>query len=269
MKLGLTPAQLLERRKGIGGSDARKIVDGEWYELWLDKTGRKEPEDLSRVLAVQMGNATEEFNAYWYTLTTGRYVTCRGMVRQSRAHPFMRCSLDGLACDDDKPVHDADTVWQAKHVNAFSKIEEVVARYTPQVTHEMIVCGLSMAVLSVFIGTDKYEAVEIEIDEFFAAQYVESCKRFWGFVERDEEPPGGPALAVPTAPEKMRKVSMADSNVWGNYAALWLSHKLPAEVFADATKRLKELVEADVSEASGHGIIAKRDKRGLSIKEVK
>lgn len=30
-----------ERMKGIGGSDARKIVSGDWYDLWLEKTGKK------------------------------------------------------------------------------------------------------------------------------------------------------------------------------------------------------------------------------------
>ena len=261
--LGLSPAQLAERRKGIGGSDAAKIISGEWYDLWLDKTGRKEPEDLSGVLAVMMGHATEDFNAFWYEkLHPGSKIVSRGEVEIWGERPFMRCSLDGI-------IDPLNAVWQAKHVNAFSKIEEVVARYTPQVTHEMIVTGCDKAVLSVFIGTDKYEAVEVGLEEFFASAYIERCVEFWGYVERDEPPPGAPALAVPVPAEKLRKVSMEGNNRWSMFAADWLANKTAAATFDVAVKGIKALVESDVGEASGHGIIVKRDKRGLSIKESK
>ena len=46
----------------IGGTDATRIMKGNWHDLWLEKTGQKEPEDLSDVIAVQIGIATEEYN---------------------------------------------------------------------------------------------------------------------------------------------------------------------------------------------------------------
>ena len=46
----------------IGGSDACRITSGDWINLWEEKTGRKEPEDLSKKLAVQIGIATEKVN---------------------------------------------------------------------------------------------------------------------------------------------------------------------------------------------------------------
>ena len=55
----LTKEALIERRKGLGGSDAAKIVAGDWHALWLDKTGRVEPEDLSAVWPVQLGVASQ------------------------------------------------------------------------------------------------------------------------------------------------------------------------------------------------------------------
>ena len=55
----------MDRTKGIGGSDAKKIVDGSWHDLWLEKTGRKEQDDLSEILAVQIGIATETLNLDW------------------------------------------------------------------------------------------------------------------------------------------------------------------------------------------------------------
>ncbi len=55
------------KRKGfIGGSDAVKIMNGDWIELWEIKTGRIESPDLSKNLAVQMGILTEDFNISWF-----------------------------------------------------------------------------------------------------------------------------------------------------------------------------------------------------------
>mgnify|MGYP003125020012 FL=1 len=42
-----------DRKKYIGGSDACRIISGDWIKLWEEKTGRTEPEDLSKKLAVQ------------------------------------------------------------------------------------------------------------------------------------------------------------------------------------------------------------------------
>ena len=52
-----------DRRKSLGGSDANRIMRGDWHSLWLEKTGRKEPEDLSWVLPVLIGIATEDLHA--------------------------------------------------------------------------------------------------------------------------------------------------------------------------------------------------------------
>ena len=50
------------RRQGfIGGSDATTIMQFKWYDLWLVKTGKAEPEDLSDNIAVQLGSHTERF----------------------------------------------------------------------------------------------------------------------------------------------------------------------------------------------------------------
>ena len=50
----------------IGGSDMRRIMEGDWISLWEEKTGRKKPDDLSDVLPVQLGTFTEQFNINWF-----------------------------------------------------------------------------------------------------------------------------------------------------------------------------------------------------------
>ncbi len=86
-----------ERRKGIGGSDAEQVMSGDWVGLWEDKTGRREPEDLSGILPVAMGSWTEPLNRHWFTLQTGIEVTtegCNHLVHPD--HPWMRANLDGI-----------------------------------------------------------------------------------------------------------------------------------------------------------------------------
>jgi predicted phage-related endonuclease len=57
-----------DRRKSLGGSDANRIMRGDWHTLWLEKTGRKEPDDLSENLPVQIGLATEDVNNKFFTI---------------------------------------------------------------------------------------------------------------------------------------------------------------------------------------------------------
>lgn len=60
-----TPEWLTFRNTGIGGSDAGTIMGLiTWktsYELWEEKTGRKQPKDLSENLAVKYGINAEDY----------------------------------------------------------------------------------------------------------------------------------------------------------------------------------------------------------------
>ena len=62
----MQPKTKVERPKTIGGSDAVRIMEGDWHTLWKEKTGRQEPEDLSWVLPVQIGILTEKKNKEWF-----------------------------------------------------------------------------------------------------------------------------------------------------------------------------------------------------------
>lgn len=56
-------AWLKSRKAGVGGSDMSTILGLNSfktpYELWLEKTGRVEPEDISDKWAIVKGNALE------------------------------------------------------------------------------------------------------------------------------------------------------------------------------------------------------------------
>jgi len=207
-----------------------------------------------------MGVWTEPFNRVWFTKTTGRNVTASGDQRICFENPFMGCTLDGL-------TDDGQSVWEAKHVSAFSKDEEVILKYIPQLTHNMIVCGLTRATLSVFFGNLLHKVFEFELDYGYAEQLVAAEEQFWDCVLDGMEPV---IRAVKYEGPVEKKVDMTGNNEWADLAATFISKKLAAKQFEDAKDGLNELVAADAVEAFGHGIAAKRSKTGsLTIKETK
>jgi predicted phage-related endonuclease len=102
-----TNARLADRRRFVGGSDARIIMAGDeaaLIRLWKEKRGEAEPEDLSDNLIVQIGVATEALNRTWYERNTGRVITD---VQRWVCHPvtrWMAATLDGMVEDPDAGV---------------------------------------------------------------------------------------------------------------------------------------------------------------------
>lgn len=259
--MALTKEQREFRSKLLGGSDANTIMSGDEdriLKLWKIKTGQEEDEDLSDVLPVQMGTFTEPFNIQWFEKQTGRKVTDNGNQRLSDTHSFMGCTLDGL-------TDDGLTIFEAKHVSAFSKEEEILDRYYPQLTHNMLVCGLEKAVLSVFFGTMKWERFEVTLDALYADILVGAETKFWDCV-KTMTPPVAVKVSAPV--NAIRRVDMQGNNQWANAAVQYQQNAIAKKLHDEAATTLKGLVESDVMEAFGHGIRIKRDKRGaLRISE--
>lgn len=254
--MALTAQQINFRRHVIGGSDANTIMSGNTeaiMRLWEEKTGKRESEDLSHVLQVQLGAFTERFNVLWFQRETGRVVTHQGAEYLSMEHPIMACTLDGMTDNE-------QTVFEAKHVSAFAKPDEVLAKYMPQLHHNMIVTNAKHAVLSVIFGNHKYETFEVDLDADYAAALIRAETEFWAAIEGDYPPVPVQPVAAPIKP--VRKADMNGSNEWAFYAGEYADTYDSMKRNDNAVAQLKKLIEADVIEAFGHGLTAKRDKRG-------
>ena len=258
------PEQQVERRNVIGGSDANIILSGEPQKimgLWHEKRGEQPGADLSDVLAVMLGCWTESFNRQWYEKLTGYRVERVGEVLTCDKYSWRRCTLDGF-------IEEGGVVFEAKHTNAFARPEEVLARYMPQLQHNMAVANAESAVLSVIFGNSRYEMFEVASDWLYQLDLLEAEAEFWNCVQSGREPvPHAPP--APPRPIGVREVCLEGSNSWAAAAADWLEHREAAKVHAAACKSIKELVEDDVARAFGHGIEARRSKAGaLSIREL-
>ena len=260
--LGFDDEHRQRRRSFIGGSDALKIISGDWRELWAIKTGRAEGEYLGDILPVMLGLFTEPFNLAWYEKQTGRAVTRRGEHVVHPTIPFMAVTLDGVS----PTALGFPATVQAKHTGRDDEAMEI--RYTAQCHHEAACLGYDHYMLSVLVGNSKWVLHERETDPFFTEEYIAKCREFWRYVEADEEPPAAEPLAVPP-PRQLRTVDMEGNNEFASFALDWLRMKGPAKAFDEAAKALKKLIEPDVGLATGYGIQIKRGRNdALYITEV-
>jgi predicted phage-related endonuclease len=258
------PEQLVERRNGIGGSDANIILSGDrekLFRLWREKRGEQPPADLSANLAVMLGCWTECFNRQWYEKLTGQLVERVGQALTCEKYSWRRCTLDGM-------IGEIGAVFEAKHTNSFGKPDEVLERYMPQLQHNMAVAKVEGAILSVIFGNHKYEIFEVASDWLYQLDLLEAEAEFWECVTSGREPV---AAHVPPPPKPVgyREVCLEGRNSWAAAAADWLEHREAAKRHSAACSQIKELVEPDVARAFGHGIEAKRSKSGaVTIREL-
>ena len=262
--LGLSPEAKAGRVGSIGGSDAGTILSGSperVLRLWREKRGEVAAEDLSENLAVMLGCWSEAFNRQWYERVSGHRVSRVGEQIVSVEQKWRSATLDGY-------VARSGSVWEAKHTNAFAKPDEVLARYMPQLQHNMAVALCDRAVLSVIFGNSKWEVFEIAADWLYQEDLLDAEERFWECVQSGEPPTALPP-PPPPRPIGVREVCFEGSNAWANAAADWLNNREAARKHHAAVASLKELIEPDVARAFGHGIEARRSKAGaLTIKEL-
>jgi YqaJ-like recombinase protein len=260
---GLRPQQ--RGRYFIGGSDAR-IITGDNEEaliqLWREKRGEVEPEDLSGNLIVQLGRVTEDLNRRWYEANTGEVITD---IQRTIRHPILRwmgATLDGR-------VQRTEAVFEAKFMLPWYFSEEAaVEKHTPQLQHNMWLLAARTAVLSVITGGGKWVEIKTHADPLYQHLIVTAERKFWRCVENGEAPtlfgvePPKPRI------EAVRVVDMSSSNAWADFAAIF-ARTQPAYLEHEKAKtQLKTLVPEDAQQAIGHGVRAKRSKSGAITFEL-
>ena len=248
-----------DRRKFVGGSDARIIMgsNGEaLLQLWREKRGEVEPEDLSGNLIVQLGLVTENLNRLWYERNTGQTVEC---IQHRLRHPVLRwmgATLDGV-------VAGSGEVFEAKFMLPWSFSEEAAAeKHMAQLQHNMWVTNAKSAALSIITGGGKWVKIVITADSLYQHLLLTAEKKFWRCVENGEPPrlfgvePPRPRV------EAVQVVDMSGSNSWAEFAGVFRSSR---QAFLDHERskaELKGLMPQEAKEAAGHGVRGKRSKSG-------
>lgn len=188
----LNEKNIENRKKGIGASEAG-IVMGlneniSPYQLWLIKTGRAEPEDLSAIPIVYWGSLHEEPIAQHYAKTMNCKVRRVTNTLFHKEHPFMLCHLDrkieGLS-----KVLECKFAMFARDDWGLSGSDIVPLPYIVQVQHQLAVTGYEEADLAVLIGGYDFRVYHFKRDEELIAKIIEEVSEFWKCVETDTPPP--------------------------------------------------------------------------------
>jgi predicted phage-related endonuclease len=233
------------------GSDEAALI-----QLWREKRGDAEPEDLSGNLIVQLGVATEELNRCWYERNTGRRVTDVQRKVKHSAIPWMAATLDGI-------VEGTEAVFEAKFMLPWSFSEEAAAeKYTAQLQHNMWVTHLRSSVLSVITGGGKWVEIAIPMDPIYLSVLVAAERKFWRCVQSGEVPHLINATSPRPRIEAIRIVDMSASNSWAEFAALFRNTQAAFLDHERAKSELKALMPEDAREAIGHGVRGRRSRSG-------
>jgi predicted phage-related endonuclease len=248
-----------DRRTFIGGSDARVIMgndEANLIQLWREKRGEVEPEDLSENLIVQLGSVTEDLNRHWYARNTGHAIKDVQKRVQHPVHKWMAATLDGL-------IESSGAVFEAKFMLPWTFTEEAAAeKHMAQLQHNMWVIASRSAVLSIITGGGKWVEITIHADPLYQHLLITAEKKFWRCVQNGETPrlfgvePPRPRL------QAVRIVDMTASNAWAEFAAVYRRTRPAHQEHENAKADLKKLVPEDAREAIGHGLRAKRSKSG-------
>lgn len=180
---------LKARNMGIGGSDAGSIMGLNPYkspfQLWMEKTGQINQEDLSDNEYVYWGTVLEEAVARRFTEVTGKKVRQRGTL-QSGEYPFMLANVDRMVIGEDAGL-------ECKTANAFSSRkwdgDEIPDSYYCQCLHYMAVTGCPKWYIAVLVGGNHFIWKEISRNEEDIQALIKAESEFWDKVQKKEMPP--------------------------------------------------------------------------------
>ena len=206
-----THEEWLEQRKcGIGGSDAGTVLGVNKYksnvELWLEKTGQSEPEDISNKPAVKFGKFAEQHLRELFKQDFPDYQVDyhEFWMYQNDKYPFIYATLDGelTAPDGSKGILEIKTTTIQNKSQWDEWEDKIPDSYYAQVLHQLVATGWNFAVLKAYIRYYKDGELRVSIrhyridrkDKEADMQYLIECEsKFWASVKSKTRP----ALLLP------------------------------------------------------------------------
>lgn len=202
---------LAARKHYIGGSDASAVLGMNPYktnlELWQEKTGIVQPEDISGKPYVQYGHAAESYLRELFALDFPEYEVgyADNNIWLNDRFPFAHASLDGWLADQDgrKGILEIKTTNILQSMQKEKWNHRIPDNYYIQVLHYLMVTEFDFAVLKaqlkyefqagdLMLQTKQYKIERSEVQEDIEL-LKSSEKEFWKCVQSRKKP----ALLLP------------------------------------------------------------------------
>lgn len=172
-------AWLKMRTLGIGGSDASIIAGmNRWkspFQLWQEKTGQVEPEELDDNEYIYWGRVLEQAVADRFSELTGKQVHKQGML-QNKAYPWMLANVDRMIVGENAGL-------ECKTTNSFSGKQwdgdNLPDAYYLQCQHYMMATGMEKWYIACLIGGNHFVWKTVERNEEDIQALFNLEKEFW------------------------------------------------------------------------------------------
>lgn len=272
-------AEWLEQRKqGIGGSEVGAVMGlSPWktpLQVWLEKTGREECEDISDNPIVKFGTDYEKIVGEHYKQENPSMTVRRvNALCKSIARPWAQASLDYEICDK------LTKTWGVLEIKtARSKWDRIPDSYLCQVLHYLSVTGREYAHIHVFYRDScTYETFlvnpsqSIEADMSDLQAVIDAVDEFWNeYVVKNVMPEAtgsdGGALARMFADRTGDIVELDDYNEFDGLAYSYKDAQAQEKSAKDRKNiyaaRIQQLIGANAGIESGkYKAIAIRSER--------
>lgn len=201
MKLFETREDWLQARQNyIGGSDASAIIGMNPYkdnvQLWLEKTGQVQVEDISDKSYVKFGTEAEKYMREIFRLEHPEYQVFyeENNMWLNDKYPFGHYSADGWLRDK----NDRLGIWECKTTNILKSTQwekwndSVPDNYYIQLLHGFLIMEADFAVLKARLRYEKDGEIRAQIKHYKLERadveddikYLEEAeKRFWQQVQ--------------------------------------------------------------------------------------
>lgn len=240
-----------DRREFIGGSDIAAVMAmSRWNTplgLWMEKTGRIDPKDLSDNEAVELGSELEDFVARKFERKSGMKVRRPPVTHYThKDHPWARAQVDRL-------IEGTDELLEVKTASAYKMKEwdgeSIPQEYILQVYWQLEVTGRSVGWIAVLIGGQKFLYKKIDADKDFQRQMMENAAIFWSMVKEDRQPMamyGDDDALLALHPNSNEQIQTLQE--WETAVAR--RQELSGQI--DALKEEKDEIEVKIKEAIGN-----------------
>ena len=191
------------RKESIGGSDVAVILGCNPYksqfELWQEKTGRMEPEDLSQNVHVLFGKRMEPVIAEWFQEMYPEYeVIVDENIHLHEKYPFIAGNFDRKLVDEfgiegilEIKTTTAQTFkkWQDGINSVLCSAFSVDKMYYAQIQHYLSISGAKYGVFAIMVDKS-LKVTHVARDENWIRESTEIVAEWWKkHIEGDTPPP--------------------------------------------------------------------------------
>ena len=196
----LTQEQLAARQNGLGGSDVATILNlnpyKSPYQLWLEKTGRVDPPDLSDNFAVKRGHDMEALVAKWFSEETGYKVHRVNSTLTNENYPYLLGHIDRRIVGKKEGLECKTANWRMAAKFGDAGTDDVPPYYLLQCVVYMMLTGYNVWYLAADLGGD-FRIYRIEYDQELANHVANTTKEWWErHIINDEAPPATDPAAL-------------------------------------------------------------------------